>query len=112
MRIRHLLCLIPFTLAPGLTAPAAADEEPAAPAERAADASLPPAPLRPWLVTRHPVGDSVSHVIDVAGSPGYRVGAVACWTLERMIYRDAPLRMRVQMPDPAGEGATAQPSAE
>ena len=73
----------------------------AAPAESSAAAAMPPAPLRPWLVTRHPVGDSASHVLDMGFSPAYWGMAHAWWWIEGQVYHDPAPRVRLRMAHPA-----------
>ena len=63
--------------------------------------AMPPAPLRPWLVTRHPVGDAASHVLDMGFSPGYWGMAHAWWWVEGQVYRDPAPRVRLRMTAPA-----------
>lgn len=94
----------------GVGRPAAADDEAVAATAAAhppvvAEYTMPPAPLRPWMVTRHPVGDSGSHVLDVGFTPLYWAGAPAWWWMESVIYRDPEPRVRVRMAPPTAPPA-------
>ncbi len=83
-----------------LAGPAAAADSMAPPETAGTDpapADMPPAPARPWLVTRHPVGDSAAHVLDAGFAPLYWAGASGWWWVERTLYRDPPPRVRVRM---------------
>lgn len=97
MSIRTLTAVVAGALVLAMAGSAIAEDLNAYPAR---PEEMPPAPRTPWAVSRHPVGDTASHLIDYANTPGYRLVAPALWWLDDALNWDRPLRVRVEMAEP------------
>jgi len=73
---------------------------------------LPPAPLTPWRVSGHLIGDSYAHVTDIGGTPTYLLGDRAYQAWHRLLRRDKMrLKVRLTMDPPPAAHAVVQADA-